>query len=351
MRTPGSAKELERRRLLAVRRVREGQSAAAVARFLEVNERSVRRWVERWQRGGPAALAAKAHPGPKPRLNPQQQAQVLAWLEHNPTEPGFDFATELWTAPRVAGLIRQRLGVKLSPSYLLRWLRRRGITPQMVRRRPRGHDPGQMQQWREQRWPLIRQRAAEQAARIVLIDETGLLMRPLVRRSLAPRGRPLVLKYQSKHRQKVSVQGALVMDGQAQAPVLRSRMHEDSYVDSEKNAQFLRRLLAEWPEPLMVLWDRGSMHKGPAVRAVLAEHPRLSVEYLPAYCPDLNPTEWLWSWMKYGALANFCPQDLRHLSGKVASVLAQAAEKQSMLQGFCRTAGLSPPEPMRALAA
>jgi transposase len=57
------------------------------------------------------------------------------------------------------------------------------------------------------------------------------------------------------------------------------------------------------------------MHKGPLMRAVLAEFgPRLTLEQLPSYCPDLNPVEWLWSWIKYAQLANFRPRDLRHLT-------------------------------------
>ena len=179
-------------------------------------------------------------------------------------------------------------------------------------------------------------------ARIVLIDETGFLMRPLVRRSLAPRGRPLVVKYQANHRQKVSVQGAVVLSvdgrGGATAEALRARMHEDSYVDGEKTAAFLRRLLAEYDGPVIVVWDRGNMHKGPHVRAVLDEFPRLSAEQFPAYCPDLDPVEWLWAWAKYGRMANLAPRDLRHLTSEVAKLLARAA-------GLATTA-----EPDRALA-
>ncbi len=62
MRSKGSAAELERRRLLAVRRVLEGRPAAEVARFLEVHERTVRKWVSRavaWGGSEGVGLAAK----------------------------------------------------------------------------------------------------------------------------------------------------------------------------------------------------------------------------------------------------------------------------------------------------
>jgi transposase len=178
-----------------------------------------------------------------------------------------------------------------------------------------------------------------------------MLLRPLVRRSLAPRGNPLVMRYQSKHRQKVSVQGALVLDGGGRPEALRCQMHEDSYVTGEKTAAFLRNLLREWEGPLIVVWDRGNMHKGPHIRALLREFPRLSLEQLPSYCPDLNPVEWLWSWVKYCELANFCPRDLRHLVSQVAAVLARGAENSTLQAGFVKAAVTPTAEPERDLAA
>ena len=149
----------------------------------------------------------------------------------------------------------------------------------------------------------------------------------------------------------MSVQGALVLAPDAQAEAFRARMHVDSYVDGQKTAEFLRGLLREWDGPLTVIWDGGNMHKGPHVRAVLAEHPRLKLERLPPYCPDLNPVEGIWGWMKYSEMANFCPRDLKHLTSKVSTTLVRTAEKQTLLQNFTRHAGLTAPaETVRGLA-
>jgi transposase len=155
MRSHGSAEELERRRLLAVKRVREGRSCAEVARFLGVNERTVRQWYNDAEQGGDAALAAKPRPIGRSRLAAGQEAEVLGWLVKSPADEEFGFSTELWTAGRVADLIRKRFGVKYSSAYLSRWLRARGVTPQMVRRRPRKHDPVAMKLWADEEWPRI----------------------------------------------------------------------------------------------------------------------------------------------------------------------------------------------------
>src|SRR5262249_25451994 len=63
MRTPGSPAELERRRCLAVRRIREGHAVEEVAEILEVSPRSVRRWVAVADAWGCTALKARVRVG------------------------------------------------------------------------------------------------------------------------------------------------------------------------------------------------------------------------------------------------------------------------------------------------
>ena len=154
MRPPGSAQELERRRRRAVQAVREGSSVAEVARVLGVTDRSVRRWVAAERGEAEAGLAARPHPGPKPRMNASQARQVLSWLKKPPSE--FGFATELWTAPRVASLIREKFGVAYHPRYVNEWLARRGVTPQKPERQARERNARRIAAWRSRTWPRLK---------------------------------------------------------------------------------------------------------------------------------------------------------------------------------------------------
>src|SRR5438270_3673730 len=52
-------------------------------------------------------------------------------------------------------------------------------------------------------------KAQREQAQLVLIDESGLLMAPLVRRTWAVRGQTPVLQQRGKHRERVSVAAAL----------------------------------------------------------------------------------------------------------------------------------------------
>jgi transposase len=158
MRTPGSPIEQEHRRRLAVQRTVEGYSTEEVAEVLGVDPRSVRRWVAAFRQHGSAALAARPVSGRPPKLTPAQERIVRRWLTDLPTEHGF--ASELWTAPRLAQLIEQEWGIPFHPDYLTRWLRRRGFTPQKPRRRPRERDEAAIARWLAQDWPRIKKRPA-----------------------------------------------------------------------------------------------------------------------------------------------------------------------------------------------
>lgn len=74
--------------------------------------------------------------------------------------------------------------------------------------------------------------------------------------------------------------------------------------------------------PLTVLWDRGPVHrKSRVVRSYLAKHPEIVAEDLPAYAPDINPDELVWSWSKYGRLANLASRDTDELLERIVDEL------------------------------
>jgi transposase len=72
----------------------------------------------------------------------------------------------------------------------------------------------------------------------------------------------------------------------------------------------------------------------------LLKHGRIVVEWLPAYAPDLNPVEPVWSHTKYADLANFAPDDLAALEGAVVGSLTATRGQRSLLAAFVHAADL-----------
>jgi transposase len=120
----GRARRAERRNA-AIELLLLGWAEAAVARHLGVSREAVRKWKERYRRAGLAGLAPVPIPGRPPRLGARDLARLAALLALGARRHGF--ATDRWTAPRVAALVERELGVRYHPSSLRDLLARHGV--------------------------------------------------------------------------------------------------------------------------------------------------------------------------------------------------------------------------------
>jgi transposase len=161
MRSKGSASELEALRRRAVQSVLAGQTQADVSLALGVHSVTVAKWMARYRAAGDRGLAAKPTPGRPRFLTPAQDRQVRRWLAQKPTAHGFP--TDLWTARRVAELIRRKFGIVFHPNYLRAWLTQRGYSPQRPTRRPRQRKDATIAHWVANDWPRIQKKPATPA--------------------------------------------------------------------------------------------------------------------------------------------------------------------------------------------
>jgi len=160
-------------------------------------------------------------------------------------------------------------------------------------------------------------------------------MLPLVRTTLAPQGRTPVLRHRARQRDKVSVAAALTLSPARGHVSLYYRTYPNQYVNSAAYADFLRRVVCRAsPRPLVLVHDGGGMHKGDPVRAVCSDFPRLDLNLLPPYAPELNPAEQLWNFEKDKELCNFVPRDLRELNDVVDRHLRGVRHDQDRLRSF-----------------
>jgi transposase len=103
---------------------------------------------------------------------------------------------------------------------------------------------------------------------------------------------------------------------------------------------FLRELLRCLRGPILVLLDNSSTHKGAPIEEVLDKHRRLRIEYFPAYAPQLNPFEGVWSLAKR-ELANSCPKDVDELMQDIVGSIGGIRTSQHKLRGSIAQAELS----------
>jgi transposase len=159
-------------------------------------------------------------------------------------------------------------------------------------------------------------------------------MHPVVRRTWAPRGQTPVLQQRTRHHRKVSTIGGISISPHRRRLGWYLQFHSDQAIRQEQIVGFLRHLLAHLRGSVIVVWDRLSAHRGSLVRRYARRQHRLLLEELPPYAPELNPNEYGWSHLKYGALANFAPHDLDELEHSVLLAACHARTRQALLRSF-----------------
>jgi transposase len=170
----------------------------------------------------------------------------------------------------------------------------------------------------------------------VFLDETGLMLQPLLRRTWAPAGQTPVM-YSWDRRDRLSVIAGLSLSTSRRRIGLYFAVHEKNITAEEVEA-FLRQMQRALGRKLVVVMDRWAVHRK-AAKSLFGDE-RFWIEYLPPYAPDLNPVEHVWNHTKYGDLANYVPDDLLDLEIELKLSIDQTGERPELLRSFFHAAEL-----------
>lgn len=143
---------------------------------------------------------------------------------------------------------------------------------------------------------------------IIFADESGFYLLPYVSRTYAPKGETPVL------RSKLSHEHLSVMSGISRGGRLYVQIQNRPFKGIDA-VSFLRHLLVHVSGKTLVIWDGCPIHRSKEVKKFLTEESngRVWLERLPAYCPDLNPDEGVWNYLKRVCLKNRAFSNLKEL--------------------------------------
>ena len=153
MKHTSKASELQRRRLKAGRLLLKGVAQAEVARRAGVSRPTVFEWKQRLEQGGLGALNNGVR-GRRARLDAGMREQLAQALLAGARSHGY--ATELWTLPRIAKLIKEQFGFSYSTSQVSRVLAGMGWSCQRPEKRALQRDEKAIRQWKAKRWPALK---------------------------------------------------------------------------------------------------------------------------------------------------------------------------------------------------
>jgi hypothetical protein len=187
--------------------------------------------------------------------------------------------------------------------------------------------------------------ARESRAWVCFEDESGQSVRPPKARTWGRRGRTPVVGVSGKGSGRVSVAGLIAV-----RPGLRTRLfyrmrvyhgrrNEPKGLRESDYIGLLTAVHAQLRAPLILVWDNLHHHVSADMRAFVDGHDWLTVVQLPAYAPELNPAEGVWSHLKRG-LGNLATGSIDQLAVLVRSRLKSMQYRPGLLDGFIAATGL-----------
>ncbi len=163
--------------------------------------------------------------------------------------------------------------------------------------------------------------------------EFGFSFQEPLARTWAPRGQRPILKRVEYDRRGVSTAVGLTLSGKIY------KRHFLGSLKSEQVIEALEHLHCHIAGPMLIVWDRASIHKSGKTKAYLATHPEIQVEFLPAYAPELNPEELCHGNVK-AHLKNATPDDTVQVRKLLDRGFARLRRRPDLLLQFIRYAGL-----------
>lgn len=153
-------------------------------------------------------------------------------------------------------------------------------------------------------------------------------------RTYAPCGQTPILKAFLSY-DHLSLIGAVTPQGRLFLTVY------DRSITSKEVVAFLGQLQRMIPGLLLVIWDGLPTHRSKKLKAYLAAGAakRIHLEQLPGYAPDLNPMEWVWSYLKVAELANTPSDHLVEVERLIHKAIRRMQRKPELIQSFIRDAG------------
>ena len=322
---------LEEMRMLAVQRMREGESPAEVAASFGMH----RGWAYKCRaaasgRGkGLRALRSSKGTGRPRSLTPAQERQVFRWVNgKNPRQYGFDFG--LWTRQIVRELVAQRFQVQLSLASIGTLLARLGLTPQKPLQRAYQRDPEAVERWVKQTYPAIARKAKRDKAEIFFWDESGFRADAVHGKTWGVKGHTPVIERPGQ-RQSISAASAVNSKGAFWFETYQGALTGELFV------QLLKHMMAERERAVHLVIDGLPAHKKACVKEYVASTGgKLTLHLLPGYAPDLNPDELVWSHAKRTGVARSPLRKGEKLKERVGAQLQAVADDPALVRSFFR---------------
>jgi transposase len=175
---------------------------------------------------------------------------------------------------------------------------------------------------------------------LVFLDESGLLLLPVVRRTWSRCRQTPVLRHVGRNRKKLSAIAALCVSPDRREVPLYFQLLVNENFNSMTVLGFLRHLTRHFHDPLLLVWDRARIHRD-LHTAVFVDVMHWRQFYFPPYASELNPVEYVWGYLKTNPLANLACPEVGVLAASGRRHARSLQRKPALLRSFIRHSPIS----------
>lgn len=292
----------KRERLLALKLALEGNQTQEVSAILGRSERTVHTWINKFRSGGiEGLLEKKKGNGPESQLTAEMQAAMIEQLKLGK-----------WRTARDAwNWLSENYDVShLKESVIYKYLGKCEGRLKATRPSNPKKDEEAEKEFRVTLADKMEELAIEpgKKVRLWVYDEMRYGLHPLTRRMWCLRGVRAIAPSRRRY-QNGYLYGALEVGGDSCSEFLFTQS-----LNKQWDSCFLTQIARSDPSAVhVVIGDGAGFHHRDSDEA-LPEN--IKIITLPAYCPELNPTEKLWDIVKDG-ICNIDWPDLRALEDKI----------------------------------
>jgi transposase len=314
---------LEASRFTALELRKRGVPVDVIAASVGVGFRTVYKWFKQYEQGGRAALRSTKSGGREPRLSSDHFEELKKILRQPARRYGY--STDLWSGPRLRHLVEARFGVKYHRKHIPRLMRRLGVVLKFPERRALEQDDREVRRWKRTRLPKIIEYAKKKRGLIFYADEALVNLIPYVGKTWSfPECKPVV-RVSGRRGQNIGISAAVNKQGRICFELTR----EHERFTARTFIRFVKKMRKEFPNRhITLIVDGAPTHKAKIVKTFEAANPWLKLEILPAYSPELNPSEKPWRYLKTKKLNASAIADRKELR-KCTARIFRALKKDS----------------------
>lgn len=302
----------------------KGHTVEQVASCYDISEKSLKRWIKRYERSGCEILSDAERSGRPLKLPKEYQEELKKLIEEQ--------KGRVWVARHVHQIILTVFGVIYSVKYIPELLKKMGLSFHKSIHYLIKKDDEKRRKWIQEKLPEIYKEKQEQGWRIFYQDEVGFQTQGTLAYTWGAQGKKIEIPNYGRHG-RMNLLGAFELGTGIFYGVTTSFK-----VNAMRFRRFICHLKREMrTDKILLICDNAGFHKAKWLTAwIETQSAWLRLEFLPAYSPDFNPIERLWRWMKTEFIHNKCWKSLQELREYLKEILVNVVQCAESLKSLMK---------------